>query len=151
MQNRQDINRNPVKTHLLLGVEDSLRLTTLKTFDPNLVAWLAARGRVHGLDTSVLAVLGGGAEEHSVRLDAAHRNGLEVANTNHHAVLHLLDGHKVDQSTKDGSRAIGLSKVDLLQVEVPWRAKPPQTESEKALLSIKPLWLSHELAATLTH
>jgi len=74
-------------------------------------------GRVQRLDVLVGRV--GGAEQHAIRLDPPHVPGFQVAEGDDEAVLHLLDGHELDESRDDGA-GLGLAQVDGLDVEAVW-------------------------------
>mmetsp|Transcript_31053 Transcript_31053/g.68942 ORF Transcript_31053/g.68942 Transcript_31053/m.68942 type:complete len:228 (+) Transcript_31053:351-1034(+) len=90
----------------------SLRLVALP--EPHaLASFCLSRGH-QGLHVLVCSVRG--AQHHAMRLDAAHVAGLEVAQHNHGPLLHLLQGHILDEARHDGA-GLCLPHVDLLHVQ----------------------------------
>lgn len=94
--------------NLLLGVEHTLRLT-LPSLKEDPVTGLGALGGRHQLHGALVVInltgldLGRGSEDHGAGFDAAHLDGLEIANDDDLAALHLLEGDMAVEAGADGS------------------------------------------------
>lgn len=98
---------------LLLGVENTLG-ATLPALEPNTVAGLGTLGRSDELNWALVVVdltlldLGRGGEDHGAGLDAAHLDGLEVADHDDLAALHGLEGDEAVETRADGAADLTL-------------------------------------------
>ena len=81
----------------------------------NLISGFASFRRQQRLNF-LFRFIPGRAEDHSARLDALELAGLEVAEHDHHPVLHLLHRNEVDEAGDDRTSR-GFAQVDLFDVK----------------------------------
>lgn len=98
---------------LLLGVEDALGLA-VPALEEDPLSGLGALGRGDELDGALVFVdlalleFRGGGEHHGGGLDAAHLDGLEVADDDDLAALHLLERDQAVEARADGAADLAL-------------------------------------------
>lgn len=93
---------------LLLRVQHLFGLALAPALEEDALTGLSVRGRVDQLDGTGVRVLalgdaGGGGQHHCTGLDAAHGDGLEVADGDDLAALHLLERDEAVQTRADGA------------------------------------------------
>ncbi|KAG7038594.1 methionyl-tRNA synthetase [Colletotrichum scovillei] len=98
---------------LLLGVQDTLGFT-FPALKVDTLTCLGIGGGSDELDRSLVVVdlaflkLGRSGQNHGARLDAAHLDGLQVADNDDLAALHGLEGHETVEARADGAADLAL-------------------------------------------